>query len=297
MFKNLSASALGVSGHQSEIIELALTFGFQGIDVDLSEFATRVRLHGVAHARRLLDSARLRPGPFALPIELDADDAVFSKQMAKLAELTPIATQAGCTCCVTTLAPASDTRPYHENFEFHRQRLQAVATLLTPAGIRLGVGFRAAEYLRRGKTFQFIHDLDALTLLASMAGSANIGILLDVWELVVGGASVESIRKLQPAQLVAVQVANVPADVAMADLNEDSRLLPGVENGRIDMVAVLQALADLKYDGPVTPIPSSGLTKTMRRDLVVKEAGESLGKAWKAAGISPTAKAMAGSRA
>lgn len=297
MFKNLSASALGVSGHQSEIIELALTFGFQGIDVDISEFATRVRLHGVAHAKRLLESARLRPGPFPLPVDLEADDATFTKQMGKLSELVPIASQAGCTRCVTTLAPASDTRPYHENFEFHRQRLQAVTAILGPAGIRLGVGFRAAEYLRKGKTFQFIHDLDALTLLASMAGAAHVGILLDIWELIVGGASVDSIRKLQPSQLVAVQVANAPADVAIVDLNEETRLLPGVENGRIDMAAVLSALADLKYDGPVTPAPSRGLFKTTRRDLVVKEVGESLTKAWKAAGLQTAGKSLTGSRA
>ena len=33
MFKNLSPSALGISGHQSEIIELALTYGFAGMDL------------------------------------------------------------------------------------------------------------------------------------------------------------------------------------------------------------------------------------------------------------------------
>jgi len=171
-----------------------------------------------------------------------------------------------------------------------------VTTILGPAGIRLGVGFQAAEYLRKGRSFQFIHDLDARTFLASMVGSANVGIMLDVWELVVGGASVDSIRKLQPSQIVAVQVANVPADVAMADLNEDSRLFPTAENGRIDMVAVLQALAELKYDGPVTPVPSRSLVKNMRRDLAVKEAGESLTKAWKAAGLSTSARTLASAR-
>ena len=58
MFKNLNPSALGISGHQSEIIELALTYGFTGLDVNMAEFAVRVRLKGMAYARRLIDSAQ-----------------------------------------------------------------------------------------------------------------------------------------------------------------------------------------------------------------------------------------------
>ena len=61
MFKNLNPSALGVSGHQSEILELALTYGFRGIDLNIVEFATRVKLRGMPYARRLIDSARSAP--------------------------------------------------------------------------------------------------------------------------------------------------------------------------------------------------------------------------------------------
>ena len=42
MFKNLSPTALGITGHQSEIIELALTYGFGGVDLNVTDFATRV---------------------------------------------------------------------------------------------------------------------------------------------------------------------------------------------------------------------------------------------------------------
>ena len=64
MFKNLNPSAIGVSGHQSELIELALTYGFAGMDLNVAEFATRVRLKGMPYARRLIDSAKIRIGTF-----------------------------------------------------------------------------------------------------------------------------------------------------------------------------------------------------------------------------------------
>ena len=87
-------------------------------------------------------------------------------------------------------------RPYHENFEFHRHRFHEICAALKPAGVRLAVGFQAAEYLRRNQAFQFIHDLDALTLLLNMVAAPNLGLLLDIWEVVACGGSVETVRKL-----------------------------------------------------------------------------------------------------
>ena len=54
MFKNLNPLAIGVSGHQSEIIELALTYGFAGMDLNMAEFASRARLKGMPYAKRLI---------------------------------------------------------------------------------------------------------------------------------------------------------------------------------------------------------------------------------------------------
>ncbi len=296
MYRNLNASVLGVSGHQSEIIELALTYGFQGLDIDIAEYTTRVKLHGVPYARRLVTSARLKMGTFALPLELNADDATFTKKLQKLAEYAQVAAEVDCTRCVTSLIPADEKRPYHENFEFYRQRLAAVCGVLRPSGVRLGVGFLAADYLRKGQAFQFIHDLDALTLLLNMVSAPNIGLLLDLWDLSVGGGSADTIRKLPAGQIVAVQVANYPAGTPAAELTEDSRLLPSIDGGAIDVAACLAALAEMGYDGPITAMPSRGILKSHRRDMIVKEAAESLHRAWKAAGIGPTGKLLPAAR-
>jgi sugar phosphate isomerase/epimerase len=284
MYRNLNAAALGVSGHQSEIIELVLTYGFQGMDVDIAEFANRAKLHGASYARRLISSARLRSGTFPLPVELSSDDATFAKGLQKLPEYAQVAAEMGCTLCVTSIAPGDDARPYHENFEFHRKRLAQVCAALGQQ-VRLGVGFHAAEYLRKGRSFQFIHDLDALTLLVNMVGAPNIGLLLDVWDLHLAGVKPEAIRNMKPEQVVAVNVANMPAGVAPADLDDTHRLLPNAEGGVVDVPGMLSALAAIKYDGPVTPMPSRSIFQNARRDVIVKDAGESLMAVWKAAGL------------
>jgi hypothetical protein len=149
----------------------------------------------------------------------------------------------------------------------------------------LGVGFQAAEYLRKDKAFQFIHELDALTLLVNMIDAPNVGVLVDVWDVVAGGGSLESIHKLPAGQIVAVQVAEMPAGVPAAELDDKTRLLPGAENGRIDVTAMLKLLVEVGFDGPVTPRPGRGVFSTRRRDLVVKQAGEAMTRVWQAAGL------------
>ena len=67
MFKNLSPTGSGISGHQSEIIELALTYGFGGMDLNVVDFATRARLKGLEYALRLVVSAKIQLGTFASP--------------------------------------------------------------------------------------------------------------------------------------------------------------------------------------------------------------------------------------
>ena len=296
MFKNFSPSALGVSGHQSEIIELALTYGFAGIDLNMAEFATRVRLKGMPYARRLLDSAQLRVGTFPLPLEWDTDDESFQRELKKLPEYAECAAALDCTRCTALLAPAGNQRPYHENFEFHRHRFHDICAALKPAGIHLAVGFQAAEHLRRNQTFQFIHDLDALTLLLNMVAASNLGLLLDIWDIVACGGTLDTVRKLPPQQIVAVQVADMPAGVSIPDLDEKSRLLPGGESSRIDVTGLLTLLREIGYNGPVTVKPSRSVFPSRRRDLVVKQTAEALDKVWRAAGLPPTPRPVLAAR-
>ncbi|MHC4177491.1 MAG: sugar phosphate isomerase/epimerase family protein [Planctomycetota bacterium] len=287
MFKNLSPSALGISGHESEIIELALTYGFAGMDLEVADFATRAKVRGMPYARRLIDSAKIRLGTFRLPFSWNTEDELFKEDMERLSEYARAAVEVDCTRCVATLPPADDQRPYHENFEFHRRRLADICEALQPAGVWFGVGFQAAEYLRKDRAYQFVHDLDALTLLLNMVDAPNMGLLLDIWDLVACGGTIDTIRNLPLGQIVAVQVANMPANVHLSEFDETSRLLPGAENSQIDTVGALIALAEFGYNGPLTPRPSRGIFHSRRRDVIVKQTGEAMERVWRAAALTP----------
>lgn len=289
MFKNLSTERIGVSGRQSEIIELGLSFGFKGIDLDLVDFQGQVATHGLAHARRLLDGARLKIGAFRLPLVWDETDETYQQAARKLPELIQLASSLGAKRAITTIAPANDIRPYHENFEFHRRRLAEIGELLAPAGIRLGVEFVAPAAARKNQAFQFIHTLDAVVMLVSMVRAANVGAVVDTWQIHAAGSRIEDLRKLGPERIVAAYLSDAPADIEPTSLADIDRLLPG-ETGRIDNGAALTLLAELGFDGPVSPRADRHRLGGMRREQIVKLAGERVDQAWKAAGLTPAGK-------
>jgi sugar phosphate isomerase/epimerase len=284
MFKNLSTAALGTTGTQNETIELALSYGFRGIDLDIVEFSRQVESRGLEQSRRLLKSSRLAVGNFELPLSLEADDDDYRTQLAGLSKMASLAADLGCTRAVTVIAPASDERPYHQNFEFHRRRLGEIADALLPHQVQLAVGFEAAAVLRQDRHFEFMHQFDALNMLLALVGRPNAGLLVDLWNMYLSGAGAAAIQGLRPQQVVSVRVADIPAEVDAANATPEARLLPG-ETGTIDCAAALMALRDIGYDGPVTPYPHLSQFQGVRRDEVVKRAGNSLDALWQAAGL------------
>jgi sugar phosphate isomerase/epimerase len=289
MFKNLDAKALGLSPTQSETIELALSFGFRSIDVDIVEFSKEVAAYGLPRARRLLDSAKLKVGTFDLPIDWQSTGD-FPAELEKLAEFAKLATSIGARRAVTVIEPASNERPYHENFAFYGERLSELGRALEGHGLKLAVGFESGSSAREGKSFEFIRELDALLVLLSTVGAANIGLWLDVWQVWASGASLDEARtKLKRGQVVAVSLSDAAEEGSAGRHDADSRRLPG-ETGVIDATAVLSSLSAIGYDGPVTPVPGLTQISSIRRDQLVKLAGEKLDSIWKAAGIVPVGK-------
>src|SRR5687767_13415413 len=156
MYKALNPRGLGISGRQSEIIELALTYGFRGVEWDILEFAKRVQVQGLDKAKRFLESAHLRMSGFELPMRWRGEQSTFESELQNLDQLATYAAAAGAKACHTTIMPATDMFPYHENFELHRNRLSTIADALAKHGIKLGVTFLTAPAHRTDKSFQFI---------------------------------------------------------------------------------------------------------------------------------------------
>lgn len=285
MFKNLSPRALGLSGRQSELIELALTYGFRGMDVDMAELAKRARNSSISHAIRFLESAKLKVGNFDLPVDCTADEASFASQLVFLDEVCQVAAALKAQRCVTLIEPASDDRPFPENFELHRQRLGQVAGTLSKYGIWLGLGLRSLRSQREGKNYQFICDTDALRTLQKSIPATNVGILLDTFHWFLGGGSLADLNDIPTEQIIGVRLADYRSDEDPNTFDEQSRRLPG-EGGSVDCQAVVNLLAQRKYDGPVTLFPHASCFRGRTRDAIAQRAAEIMDELWRGAGLS-----------
>lgn len=289
MFRNLNLEGLGVSGRQSELIEWTLSYGFKGFDLNLPEFKRQVEATSLERTQRLISSARLRFGSFELPVNWQGDDETFRADLAALPSLAELAIALGCLRARTTIEPAGDIRPYHENFELGRRRCGEIAKVLEPYNIQLGLAFLAPAEFRRDRAFQFIHTADALTMFVRTAGAKNIGIVLDVWQWHVAGGTTEQMQAIPAKDIVTVNLSDATSAAGNDHVASSTCVLPG-ENGTIDAPAILAHLASIGYDGPVTPSPHPSRFAGQRREDIVKQAAQAMDKVWQAAGLSKSSK-------
>lgn len=284
MYRNLNPYALSISGRQGELLEIALTYRFSGLTIDIREIADKAKTLGMEAATKYLLSARVKIGGFELPVRIAAPEADFKADLGGLKPILDAATALGASRCFVTIQPTSDELPFHENFKFLAVRLQQVASILAERGIKLGLRFLAGEAHRNNGGYQFIHQADPLLLFLQTVGAENVGLWLDTWNWQVGGGTPEKLRALRGDQIIAVELSDIPADVDLATISEEQRLLPG-EGGQIDSAAYLATLQELGFDGPVAVAVHSAAVQGTKREALVKKGAEALDAALIAAGI------------
>lgn len=275
MYKNLNPSAIGVFGRQTELLEIALTHRFKGMDIDITELTKRALTTNAAQACRYMRSAPVKIGGFELPIRWAGDDKEFQAELAQIPLLLEVAANISADRCWTTIRPTCDQRPFHENFKFHVERLQQVADALAPGNIKLGLALLAAPADRADGGFEFIHQVDPLLTLLSSVQRDNVGIAFDAWSWTVGGGDLEKLRTLRGEQIITVRLADIPADADLATITAEQRLMPG-EGGLIDSAAIVTVLDELGFDGPVALAPNPAQFKGQTRESIISKATAAL---------------------
>ena len=106
-YKILTSGGLGVGGRQNELIELALTHKYDGVEIDMNDLVGRHDTLGKEFACQFLQSARIDLGTFDLPIDFGATDADFAKQCERLETIIDLAQTAGNKPSCDTYRPAS----------------------------------------------------------------------------------------------------------------------------------------------------------------------------------------------
>ncbi|WP_372894513.1 TIM barrel protein [Stieleria sp.] len=291
MLKNFSPKSLGINGRQSELIELALTYGFASMDIDMYEILRRSQRTTADDAAKFLKAAmgegmgRLEQiGGFQLEINLDADDDAFTSQVGALHPLTELAADLEAKRAYIDLPAATDRLPYHEYFTTQQNRLSQVADVLSAKGIQLGVGFNSSKVLRESKEFDFVRNVEGLIAIVKAVSNPNVGYIIDTWDWAVGDGGMDQLSEIPGSNIVAVRLGTLADD---ADPSKATRLdcvLPAVEGG-LNHVNVVKHLIATGFEGPISPSASPTRYKGQTRENTVKEAQEAIDAICTAAGV------------
>ncbi len=282
MFANLSPGAIGIRTDLLGSIELARRHGWPGCDLPMREASELATAQSADAVAAHFAEASVRPGGWGLP--LNWREPYDREALATLGQQAALAARLGCTRVYTWLPPASDDRPFRENFAYHVAQLQPIAERLAEHGCRLGLEFIGPRTSREGQRYGFIHSPEAMLCLATALGS-NVGLLLDCWHWYTELGTLADIRALRAEDVVYVHVNDAPAGIRVEDQVDQIRRRPGA-TGVIDISGFLQTLREIGYDGPVTPEPFDGQLAKLPADEACQVAREDLQQIWSRAGLS-----------
>lgn len=291
MYKLLDTDLLELTGRQSEVIEIAMTYGFSGINVDMVDLSKRCLRSSFENAARFLLSSRLRIGSFRAPISLDDDDTAFANKMDQLKQIATIAGQCQASATLLEVPAATNRLPYPEYFEVVRKRIDQIAELLAPLSIRLALRLNAIGEGEE-KQFKFVREIDGFSALVRSCSSRNVAVALDSWNWHLGSAKPQHLNAIGIERVAMVYLADCREGVDAAAATAEDRLLPGA-TCVIDNVQWLKQIGN--RDLPVAAYGSAvGATPT--RDAFIAAVQDSLNDTFLAAGI-PTSSRKPGTLA
>jgi sugar phosphate isomerase/epimerase len=298
MLKNFSPKSLGINGRQSELIELALTYGFASMDIDMYEILRRTGRTTADDAAKFLKSAmgegmgRLEQlGGFELEIDLDADDDAFTAQVGAMHPLADLAADLQLSRAYINLPTSTDRLPYHEYFDTQRNRLTQISEVLSAKGIKLGVGFDATKELSESKEFDFVRNVEGLIAIVKAVDSANVGYIVDTWDWSVGEGGSDQLSEIAGSEIVAVRLGTLAEDADPSKATRADCVLPAAEGG-LNHVEIVKQLIASGFDGPISPSASPTRYKGQTRENTVKDAQEAIDAICTAAGIEVKALPM-----
>ncbi len=285
MYKNFSPAALGITGRQSELIELALTYGFRGFDIDMSDMRRRAMRSSSEEAFKYLKATDLVIGGFNADIDLDAEDDAYKAQLAALHPTADLAAQWKAKYACLRVPAGTDRAAYPDYFEVIRARLTQVAEVLAARKLRLAIGFNAGKDKAEGKQFPFINNAEGLIGLVKAISADNVGLIVDSFDWLVSGSTLAQVGSLDPKKIVTVRLGSVIEGVNPADARSEDRVLPVLE-GPLSHVAMVMKLKEIGYEGPIGPSASGSQYKGETREFIVSTGQEAIDEILTQAGIT-----------
>lgn len=278
-YSNLAIGLLGPFRQTlPETIDLAVKYGFEGIDPNADYFATL----NDDELKRLLDKMEanhLRFGSAGLPVDFRRDEASFSDSLKKLPATADSLRRAGVTRVATWFSPASNQLTYLQNFRQHAYRMRECALILADRGQRLGFEYVAPRSSRARAKQPFIHSMAEMKEFIAAVGTDNLGFRLDSFHWFNAEETSREIFSLRNSDVVTVDLNDAPLGLTLDTYNDGQRELPAA-TGVIPIKSLLDALEQIGYDGPLQAEPNNANLRATPRDQALTATAAAMKKAF-----------------
>ncbi len=277
MYKILNSAGLGVAGKQNELIELALTHGFNGVEVDIVDLVGRHDTLGKQFACQFLQSAKIDMGTFRLPINLGASDEQFATEITKLDTIIDLATTLNAKCCYIKIAPSNGLFSFQECFDKHELRLKALGERFEESKVKIGLMLQAHLGEPADGEFKFISTAEELLTLVKSINLPNVGLCLDTWQWVVGGGTVEQLTAEGIGNVVTeLRLSDVAVGADLSNIKESERTaLPGDELDSFSVKLCKAVIAD-KTDVSISVATNLATFANGSRETIVGQISKQL---------------------
>ena len=275
---DLRCGSIGVKADQRQAIELAAKYGFESVGAD-SAFLASLSDAERSELVGQMKSKNVKWGSAGLPVQFRSDQATFDDDFKKLADRAAAVQKAGGTRMGTYIMPCHDELTYIANFRLHADRLRQCAKVLADNGLRFGLEYVGPKTLWTSKRYSFVHSMADTKDLIAEINVDNVGFVLDSWHWYTAGETVEDLKTLTNADIVACDLNDAPKGLAVDQQIDNKRELP-MATGVIDLQAFLSTLVELGYDGPVRAEPFNQALNKMDNDAATQATATAIKKAF-----------------
>lgn len=275
---DLCGQRVGIDASQEPLIGLAQKHGFAAVEPLTWEIAAADKPK-LDQLKAKLSEAKLDWSAANLPVEFRQDQEKFKQDLEALKKTAPALQSVGVTRIGTWIMPCHESMTYRANFRQHATRLKETSQILEQHGIRLGLEYVGTKSLWTKMRFPFIHTMQEALELISVIGQNNVGLVLDSWHWTMAGETSDQIRALDQQKVIAVDINDAPKGIAVDQQLDNVRELP-MATGVIDLASFMQALVDIKYDGPVRAEPFNKPLNDLDNEAAAAKTAEAMKKSF-----------------
>ena len=277
---DLVCGAIGVRANQKQAIAYAHAHGFESVQPAANELAGFSKQE-LSELQAEMKEKGIVWGASGLSVDFRKDEQAFQKGLKTLPKLAAGLQRAGATRVGTWLMPNSDELTYVRNFRQHASRLRSIAGVLGDHGLRFGLEYVGPRTSWTAKKHSFVHSMAEGKDLIAEINQPNMGFVLDSWHWYTAGETVEDLKTLTNKDIVAVDLNDAPAGIAIDEQMDLVRELPAA-TGVIDVSAFLKTLNEIGYDGPVRAEPFNAALRKLAPEKAVAATATAMKKAFQA---------------